>query len=46
LLYGWIKKGERKEIKSNTGRKRININGALNAETREAIVVEANSINA
>lgn len=46
LAYGWIKKGERKEVKSNTGRKRININGALNAETREAIVVEADSINA
>ena len=44
--YGWIKKGERKEIKSNTGRERLNINGALNAETREAVVVEADTINA
>lgn len=44
--YGWIKKGERKEIQSNSGRERININGALNAETREAIVVEADTINA
>lgn len=44
--YGWIKKGERKEVPSNTGRERININGALNAETRDAIVVEAETINA
>jgi len=43
--YGWIKKGERKEIRSNTGRERLNINGALNAETKEAIVVEADTIN-
>lgn len=39
--YGWIKKGERKEIQSNTGRERLNINGVLNAETREAVVVES-----
>jgi transposase len=28
--YGWIYKGEERWIKTNTGRKRININGALN----------------
>src|SRR5438132_4590134 len=27
--YGWILKGERKELKSNTGRQRVNINGAV-----------------
>lgn len=27
--YGWILKGETKEIPTNTGRKRININGAI-----------------
>lgn len=27
--YGWIPKGEEKWIKTNTGRKRVNINGAL-----------------
>lgn len=43
--YGWIKKGERKEIQSNTGRERLNINGVLNAETREAVFVEAGMIN-
>ena len=29
LSYGWIKKGFRKEIRSNTGRQRINISGAI-----------------
>ncbi len=28
--YGWIPKGEERWIKTNTGRKRVNINGALN----------------
>ncbi len=29
LSYGWIKKGVRKEIPSNTGRQRLNISGAV-----------------
>jgi len=29
LSYGWIKKGMRKEIPSNTGRQRLNISGAV-----------------
>jgi len=29
VSYGWIRKGERKEICSNTGRQRINLTGAL-----------------
>ncbi len=28
--YGWIKKGERCELKTNSGRQRLNINGAIN----------------
>jgi len=33
--YCWIKKGTEKEIKSNTGRERININGVYCVETQE-----------
>ncbi len=29
LSYGWIRKGVRKEIRSNTGRQRLNISGAV-----------------
>ena len=35
--YGWIKRGEDKYIKSNTGRKRVNINGAINIETMQTV---------
>lgn len=44
--YGWIRKGEDKEIPSNTGRDRLNLNGAYNPETGEAIVIETGQINA
>ena len=37
--YGWFRKGERREIKTNTGRERYNINGAMNAETYEVTAV-------
>lgn len=43
--YGWIKKGEEKYIKTNTGRERLNINGALNLETKDLTVFSVESIN-
>lgn len=46
LSYGWIKKGEDNIIKSNTGRQRININGALDADTHDVIVRTDERINA
>jgi len=46
LAYGWIKKGEDNIIKSNTGRQRVNINGAIDAETHNVIVRNDESINA
>lgn len=33
LGCGWIKRGKRQVIQSNTGRQRLNINGAINLET-------------
>jgi transposase len=44
--YGWIKKGTNKEIPSNTGREHLNLNGAYNAETKQAIIHESAQINA
>jgi transposase len=46
LAYGWIKKGKDKFIKANTGRERVNINGAYNVEEHKAVVREDESINA
>lgn len=43
--YGWILSGERVEIPSNTGRERLNINGAVNAETHEVFIVDSETIN-
>ncbi len=42
----WIKRGFLKLIKSNTGRKRLNINGAYNPFTHEVIIHEDVTINA
>lgn len=44
--YGWIYKGSIKAIKGNTGRKRINLNGALNLEDMAITVLEEQTINA
>jgi transposase len=45
--YGWFRKGEKREIKSNTGRDRYNIHGAMNADTYEVTAVfSEDNINA
>ena len=44
--YAWILKGQDKEVPTNTGRKRININGAINIDNYHAIVREDDRINA
>jgi transposase len=46
--YGWIKKGKKNDvyIKSNTGRQRLNILGALNIQNKQAVVIERKTIDA
>lgn len=46
--YGWIKKGKNndKYIKSNSGRKRLNILGALDIAEKKAVVLERETIDA
>jgi len=44
--YGWLPRGEETKLKSNTGRQRANISGALDAETHEAYVQEHVTLNA
>jgi transposase len=44
-FYGWIYKGEEKAIKTNTGRERVNLNGALNLEDMEITVLNEETIN-
>ena len=42
----WIKKGEQKKVPTNTGRKRLNINGVLDIEKMETVVHFAETLNA
>lgn len=43
--YGWIKRGEKRKIQTNSGRERLNLHGAMNAETLEVTVIESESID-
>lgn len=42
----WVKRGEEKQVRTNTGRGRLNINGALDPETLEVTVRYSKTINA
>lgn len=44
--YGWIKKGQDKAVKTNSGRQRLNINGALDIETCKATVTFEDTLSA
>lgn len=41
--YGWMKKGMIRELKSNSGREKVNIHGAMNAETFETTIISSES---
>jgi len=43
--YGWIKRGQKREVKTNSGRQRLNLHGAINAETYEVTVIESETVN-
>lgn len=42
----WIRRGQDKQVPTNTGRKRLNINGVLNIETMETVTYFSKTINA
>ncbi len=44
--YGWIKRGETKKLKTNSGRERLNLHGAINAETLQVTIIESDTVNA
>ena len=43
--YGWIKKGQKRSLPTNSGRQRINLHGGINIETMEMTVIESDTIN-
>lgn len=46
LAYGWIQKGERKEIPANSGRSRINLSGVIDVIDHKVLVQEDKMLNA
>jgi len=46
VVNGWIKCGKEQEIPTNTGRKRVNINGAIDVENLEPVVRFDDTVNA
>ena len=44
--HGWFKKGKAVHLPSNTGRKRVNINGALDIKGKRVSIMECHRINA
>lgn len=44
--YGWMPRGENVELKTNTGRQRVTLNGALDSETHNILVREDTKLNA
>jgi len=44
--YGWIQKGQRKEIPTNTGRQRLNLSGAFDIISKKVLIQEDLSLNA
>ena len=45
IACGWIKRDEDREIRSNTGRRRVNIDGAIDLERLEPVVRFDDTIN-
>lgn len=45
--YGWILRGKTNDkfVKTNTGRERLNLNGALNLHNKTAVVLEEETVN-
>lgn len=43
--YGWIKRGEKREIQTTTGRERLNLHGAMNAETLDVTIIESETVD-
>jgi len=44
--YGWIKKGHTQTIKSNSGRARLNLNGAVDPQNCEVVIRADQKLNA
>lgn len=44
--YGWTKRGQKRPLQTNFGRHRLNLHGAINAETLDMTVIESQAVDA
>ncbi|MCH9691205.1 MAG: transposase [Gammaproteobacteria bacterium] len=44
--YGRIKRGQKRNLQTNSGRQRLNLHGAINAETFDVTVIESETVDA
>ena len=44
--FGWIPKGERKEIPTNSGRQRLNLSGAVDIISKKVLIQQDEALNA
>jgi Transposase and inactivated derivatives len=44
--YGWIYKGEEKQLKSNSGRQHLNLNGVIDIDTLDITMTMPSTVNA
>ena len=44
--YGWIQKGQRKEIPTNTGRQRVNLSGMIDILSKRVLIREDETLEA
>ena len=45
LASGWLKKGQDVTIRTNSGRQRVNINGAIEISTQDVIARTCDTVN-
>lgn len=43
--YGWLKKGQPRPLLTKSGRRRLNLHGAINPETLDTFIIEGGVIN-
>jgi hypothetical protein len=43
--YGWIRKGQQRQLQTSSARQRLNLHGAINVETTDMTVIESTTIN-
>lgn len=46
MAYAWVRRGQERQVLSNTGRQRLNINGAIDIQSHSAVICYEQTVNA